>query len=379
MYKKNYKIGILGGGQLGRMLIQSCIDFNIITHVMDPDPNAPCSKICHEFLNENFQDYDAVVYFGKKVDVLTIEIEHVNVDALFELQDRGVKVYPQPEIVQMVQDKGVQKKFFQNQGYPTAPFELLGNPQEEIKTHQDFLPAFLKLRKGGYDGRGVIKLENLPSDVTKIFKEPSVLEKKIACKKELAVIVARNIFDEIAVYPAVETVFHPEHHLVDYLISPAAITENIAKQAEEIGIHLAKTLNLVGIMAVEFFLDQNENLYINEIAPRPHNSGHQSMEANDCSQFEMLLRAISGLPLGSTKILSPSVMINVLGEQGFTGTAVYQGLDEVLKQEGVYLHLYGKLITKPYRKMGHITVTDSSLIKAIEKAMAVKSLLKVIA
>ncbi|MEM4326350.1 MAG: 5-(carboxyamino)imidazole ribonucleotide synthase [Candidatus Pacearchaeota archaeon] len=379
MYKKNYKIGILGGGQLGRMLIQSCIDFNIITYVMDPDPNAPCSKICHEFLNENFQDYDAVVYFGKKVDVLTIEIEHVNVDALFELQDRGVKVYPQPEIIQMVQDKGVQKKFFQNQGYPTAPFELLGNPQEEIKLHQDFLPAFLKSRKGGYDGRGVIKLENVPSDVSTIFKEPSVLEKKIACKKELAVIVARNIFDEIAVYPAVETVFHPEHHLVDYLISPAAITENIAKQAEEICIHLAKTLNLVGIMAVEFFLDQNENLYINEIAPRPHNSGHQSMEANDCSQFEMLLRAISGLPLGSTKILYPSVMINVLGEPGYTGTAVYQGLDEVLKYEGVYLHLYGKLITKPYRKMGHITVIDHSLIKAIEKAMAVKNVLKVIA
>lgn len=379
MYKKNYKIGILGGGQLGRMLIQSCIDFNIITYVMDPDPNAPCSKICHEFLNENFQDYDAVVYFGKKVDVLTIEIEHVNVDALFELQDRGVKVYPQPEIIQMVQDKGVQKKFFQNQGYPTAPFELLGNPQEEIKLHQDFLPAFLKSRKGGYDGRGVIKLENVPSDVSTIFKEPSVLEKKIACKKELAVIVARNIFDEIAVYPAVETVFHPEHHLVDYLISPAAITENIAKQAEEICIHLAKTLNLVGIMAVEFFLDQNENLYINEIAPRPHNSGHQSMEANDCSQFEMLLRAISGLPLGSTKILYPSVMINVLGEPGYTGTAVYQGLDEVLQYEGVYLHLYGKLITKPYRKMGHITVIDHSLIKAIEKAMAVKNVLKVIA
>ncbi len=379
MYKKNYKIGILGGGQLGRMLIQSCIDFNVITYVMDPDPNAPCSKICHEFLNENFQDYDAVVYFGKKVDVLTIEIEHVNVDALFELQERGIKVYPQPEIVQMVQDKGVQKKFFQNQGYPTASFELLGNPQEEIKLYQDFLPAFLKLRKGGYDGRGVIKLENLPSDVSTIFKEPSVLEKKITCKKELAVIVARNIFDEIAVYPAVETVFHPEHHLVDYLISPAAITESIAKQAEEICIHLAKTLNLVGIMAVEFFLDNNENLYINEIAPRPHNSGHQSMEANDCSQFEMLLRAISGLPLGSTKILMPSVMINVLGEPEYTGTAVYQGLSEVLQQEGVYLHLYGKLITKPYRKMGHITVTDASLIKAIEKAMSVKSLLKVIA
>lgn len=378
MYKKNYKIGILGGGQLGRMLIQSCIDFNIITHVMDPDPNAPCSKICHEFLNESFQDYDAVVYFGKKVDVLTIEIEHVNVDALFELQERGVKVFPQPEIIQMVQDKGVQKKFFQNQGYPTAPFELLGNPQDEIALYKDFLPAFLKLRKGGYDGRGVIQVDSVPSDVSTIFHQPSVLEKKVNCKKELAVIVARNIFDEIAVYPAVETVFHPEHHLVDYLISPAAITENIAKQAEEICIHLAKTLNLVGIMAVEFFLDFNDQLFLNEIAPRPHNSGHQSMEANDCSQFEMLLRAISGLPLGSTKILSPSVMINILGEPNYTGTAVYQGLEEVLKQDGVYLHLYGKLMTKPFRKMGHITVTDSSLIKAIEKANAVKSVLKVV-
>ncbi len=378
MYKKNYKIGILGGGQLGRMLIQSCIDFNVITYVMDPDPNAPCSKICHEFLNENFQDYDAVIYFGKKVDVLTIEIEHVNVDALFELQDRGVKVYPQPEIVQMVQDKGVQKKFFQNQGYPTLPFELLTNPQEELKIHKDFLPAFLKLRKGGYDGRGVLPIHDINQENLFVFKEPSVLEKKIACKKELAVIVARNIFDEIAVYPAVETVFHPNYHLVDYLISPAAITESIAKQAEEISIHLAKTLNLVGIMAVEFFLDNQDKLYINEIAPRPHNSGHQSMEANDCSQFEMLLRAISGLPLGSTKILFPSVMINILGEAEHTGTAVYQGLHDVLKLEGVYLHLYGKLITKPYRKMGHITVTDTSLIKAIEKAMSIKSALKVI-
>jgi len=378
MYKKNYKIGILGGGQLGRMLIQSCIDYNIITHVMDPDPNAPCSKICHEFFNESFQDYDAVVYFGKKVDVLTIEIEHVNVNALFELQNRGIKVYPRPEIIQMIQDKGEQKLYFQNQGYPTAPFKLLENPQVDIQQHKDFLPAFLKLRKGGYDGRGVIRMDNNSVDLSTIFDAPSVLEKKVDCKKELAVIVARNILDQIAVYPAVETVFHPEHHLVDYLISPAAITENIAKQAEEISIHLAKSLNLVGIMAVEFFLDSDEKLYINEIAPRPHNSGHQSMEANDCSQFEMLIRAISGLPLGSTKILTPSVMINILGEPGHIGTAVYDGLEEVLKQEGTYLHLYGKLITKPYRKMGHITVTDNSLIKAIEKAMQVKSLLKVI-
>jgi 5-(carboxyamino)imidazole ribonucleotide synthase len=378
MYKKNYKIGILGGGQLGRMLIQSCIDYNIITHVMDPDPNAPCSKICHEFFNESFQDYDAVVYFGKKVDVLTIEIEHVNVNALFELQNRGIKVYPKPEIIQMIQDKGEQKLYFQNQGYPTAPFKLLENPQVDIQQHKDFLPAFLKLRKGGYDGRGVIRMDNNSVDLSTIFDAPSVLEKKVDCKKELAVIVARNILDQIAVYPAVETVFHSEHHLVDYLISPAAITENIAKQAEEISIHLAKSLNLVGIMAVEFFLDSDEKLYINEIAPRPHNSGHQSMEANDCSQFEMLIRAISGLPLGSTKILTPSVMINILGEPGHIGTAVYDGLEEVLKQEGTYLHLYGKLITKPYRKMGHITVTDNSLIKAIEKAMQVKSLLKVI-
>jgi len=378
MYKKNYKIGILGGGQLGRMLIQSCIDYNIITHVMDPDPNAPCSKICHEFFNESFQDYDAVVYFGKKVDVLTIEIEHVNVNALFELQNRGIKVYPRPEIIQMIQDKGEQKLYFQNQGYPTAPFKLLENPQVDIQQHKDFLPAFLKLRKGGYDGRGVIRIDNNSVDLSTIFDAPSVLEKKVDCKKELAVIVARNILDQIAVYPAVETVFHPEHHLVDYLISPAAITENIAKQAEEISIHLAKSLNLVGIMAVEFFLDIDEKLYINEIAPRPHNSGHQSMEANDCSQFEMLIRAISGLPLGSTKILTPSVMINILGEPGHIGTAVYDGLEEILKQEGTYLHLYGKLITKPYRKMGHITVTDNSLIKAIEKAMQVKSLLKVI-
>jgi 5-(carboxyamino)imidazole ribonucleotide synthase len=378
MYKKNYKIGILGGGQLGRMLIQSCIDYNIITHVMDPDPNAPCSKICHEFFNESFQDYDAVVYFGKKVDVLTIEIENVNVKALFELQNRGIKVYPQPEIIQLIQDKGEQKLFFQQKGYPTAPFKLLENPKLQLLDNQDFLPSFLKLRKGGYDGRGVQKIEKKPTDITQVFEEPSVLEKKVDCKKELAVIVARNIQGQMAVYPAVETVFHPEHHLVDYLISPAAITENIAKQAETIAMDLAVSLQLVGIMAVEFFLDTDEKLYINEIAPRPHNSGHQSVEANDCSQFEMLIRAISGLPLGSTKILYPSVMINILGEPGYTGTAVYQGLNEVLKLEGVYLHLYGKLITKPYRKMGHITVTDTSLIKAIEKAMSIKNILKVI-
>jgi len=378
MYKKNYKIGILGGGQLGRMLIQSCIDYNIITHVMDPDPNAPCSKICHEFFNESFQDYDAVVYFGKKVDVLTIEIENVNVKALFELQNRGIKVYPQPEIIQLIQDKGEQKLFFQQKGYPTAPFRLLENPKLQLLDNQDFLPSFLKLRKGGYDGRGVQKIEKKPTDIIQVFEEPSVLEKKVDCKKELAVIVARNIQGQMVVYPAVETVFHPEHHLVDYLISPAAITENIAKQAETIAMDLAVSLQLVGIMAVEFFLDTDEKLYINEIAPRPHNSGHQSVEANDCSQFEMLIRAISGLPLGSTKILYPSVMINILGEPGYTGTAVYQGLNEVLKLEGVYLHLYGKLITKPYRKMGHITVTDTSLIKAIEKAMSIKNILKVI-
>jgi len=312
------------------------------------------------------------------VDVLTIEIENVNVKALFELQNRGIKVYPQPEIIQLIQDKGEQKLFFQQKGYPTAPFRLLENPKLQLLDNQDFLPSFLKLRKGGYDGRGVQKIEKKPTDITQVFEEPSVLEKKVDCKKELAVIVARNIQGQMAVYPAVETVFHPEHHLVDYLISPAAITENIAKQAETIAMDLAVSLQLVGIMAVEFFLDTDEKLYINEIAPRPHNSGHQSVEANDCSQFEMLIRAISGLPLGSTKILYPSVMINILGEPGYTGTAVYQGLNEVLKLEGVYLHLYGKLITKPYRKMGHITVTDTSLIKAIEKAMSIKNILKVI-
>jgi len=370
------KLGILGGGQLGRMLIQSAIDFNMEVHILDPSKDAPCAALAHHFESGDLKDFDSVYNFGKRCDIITIEIEKVNTPALKKLRDEGKKVYPQPEIIELIQDKRLQKQFYVENGLPTADFILVENKQD-VLNNSSFLPAANKLGKDGYDGRGVQLLRS-EGDLAKAFDAPGLLEKLVDIDKEIAVIVARNAKGETKAFPVVEMVFHPEANLVEFLFSPAQVDKTIAKEAEEMALKLIEKLDMVGLLAVEMFIDKNGILLINEVAPRPHNSGHQSIEGNITSQFEQHLRAIYNLPLGDTAIRVPAAMINLLGEEGYSGSPIYEGLDEILSMSGVHLHLYGKNSTQSFRKMGHVTVTDTDIEKLKEKAMLVKNRFRII-
>jgi 5-(carboxyamino)imidazole ribonucleotide synthase len=370
------KLGILGGGQLGRMLIQQAINYNVTVKILDPDREAPCRKLCDEFTVGSLGDYETVYNFGKTVDLLTIEIEKVNVDALEQLEKEGVLVYPQSRIIRLIQDKGLQKQFFKENDIPTADFQIISSPQQLKQSHIPF-PYIQKLRKDGYDGKGVYKVID-ESYLDKAFKEPSLIERWVDFEKEIGVIVARNEKGEISTFPLVEMEFNPEANLVEFLISPSTLPFEIQQQAEQIAKKIAESLNIVGLLAVEMFLDKTGKILVNELAPRPHNSGHQTIEGNVVSQFEQHLRAIFNQPLGDTACLNNAIMINVLGEAGYEGPAVYQGIEKVLAIPGVYVHLYGKALTKPFRKMGHVTIVDSDREKAIEKARFVQKTLKVI-
>ena len=366
-------IGVLGGGQLGRMLLQKAADYNLSSHVLDPDESAPCRYMCKTFEHGDFGDYQAVMAFGNDCDIITIEIEHVNIEALYELEKLGKKVYPQPQILEMVQDKGLQKEFYQKNNLPTAPFYLVEKP-EQIK-HE--FPFVQKLRKGGYDGKGVLVV-NDAADMSRIFEAPSVIEDKVAIAAEIAVITARNNSGEIKSYPVVEMQFNTEANLVELLFSPAKTSASLQQKAISIAENLISKLNMVGLLAVEMFVTKEGQVLINEIAPRPHNSGHHTIEANHTSQFEQLLRAILNLPLGNTATVLPAAMINLLGDKDSNGKAIYSGVQEVLNIGDVHIHLYGKKITKPFRKMGHVTVTAATVDEAIVKAQKIQSQLKVI-
>ena len=370
------KLGILGGGQLGRMLIQQAINYNVTVKVLDPDREAPCKKLCDEFVVGSLSDYETVYNFGKKVDMLTIEIEKVNVEAMEQLEKEGVLVYPQSRIIRLIQDKGLQKQFFKENGIPTADFKIISSP-EELKESPIPFPYIQKLRRDGYDGRGVYKVVN-ESYLDKAFTEPSLIERLIDFEKEIAVIVARNENGEVKTFPMVEMEFNPEVNLVEFLIQPSPLPFEVHQEAENIAKNIAETLKIVGILAVEMFLDKHGKILVNELAPRPHNSGHQSIEGNVVSQFEQHLRAIFNQPLGDTACLNNAIMVNVLGEAGYEGPAVYKGIEKILKCAGVYVHLYGKALTKPFRKMGHVTIVDADREKAIEKAKFVQETLKVI-
>jgi len=372
-YRPKTKLGILGGGQLGRMLIQETINLDIDVHVLDPDPDAPCRDIAHSYTNGSFKDYETVLAFGAGMDVLTIEIEHVNVDALDVLEKQGVKVYPQPNVIRLIQDKGAQKEFYSEHGIPTSEYRLIG--ENEAQNHIDFFPVFQKMRKGGYDGKGVQSLKSA-EDVSKAFSEPSVLEKAVDLEKELSVIVARSAAGEIKTFPTVELEFNPIANLVEFLFSPANVTDEVEKTSQEIAKTIAEKLEIVGLLAVELFLDKEGNVLVNEVAPRPHNSGHQSIEGNYTSQFMQHIRAILNISLGNTEIVKPSVMVNLLGEAGFTGEAQYEGLEDVLALKGVNVHLYGKRFTKPFRKMGHVTVIAETMDEAKTIAKNVQQTLK---
>ena len=354
----NFQLGILGGGQLGRMFIQEALNYDVNVHCIDPDPTAPCKDIASTFTVGSLTDYDQVIAFGQDKNVLTVEIEHVNVAALAELEKRGVAVYPQPAVLAVIQDKGLQKQFYADNNIPTAPFRIIENKADFIANPT--YPCALKLRKGGYDGKGVSIIRS-EADHELLFDAPCVIEELIPFSKELSVIVARNAKGQTAVYPTVECEFSPTANLVEFLFSPADVSAEVETAAQELAIRVIDSLQMVGILAVELFLLPDGSLLVNEIAPRPHNSGHHTIECNLTSQFEQHMRSVVNAPLGSTKLISPGVMINLLGAEGHNGTAYCEGLEEAMAQPGVKVHLYGKRTTKPNRKMGHVTLYGREL------------------
>ncbi|MEN8928343.1 MAG: 5-(carboxyamino)imidazole ribonucleotide synthase [Flavobacteriales bacterium] len=369
------KLGILGGGQLGRMFIQSAMSYGTPIHILDPNPACPAANFCDSFTEGSFNDYDSVFEFGSGLDVLTIEIENVNTEALYQLEKEGVKVFPQPQVIELIKDKGVQKQFYRDNNIPTADF-ILCDSIEEVEQKATF-PIVQKMRKGGYDGKGVQVLRS-PEDLEEAFDVPSLLESMIDFEKEISVIVARNEDGEIVSYPTCEQEFNPEANLVEFLFSPAKISEETEDKAQEIAHTIIEKLDMVGLLAVEFFVLKDGSVIVNEMAPRTHNSGHHTIECNYTSQFEQHYRSVMNFPLGSTEIIQPGVMINLLGDKNHNGTPIYEGINEVMKQEGVYVHLYGKTETKPFRKMGHITVVNSELNQAISLAREVAKKVSVI-
>lgn len=369
----NKKIGLLGGGQLGRMLIQEAIDLDVEIHCLENDLDAPCAKIAHGFTKGSITDKQTVLDFGAAFDLISVEIENVSIEALYELEKLGKKVYPQPRVLELIRDKGVQKEFYKTHQIPTADFQLVTDASG-LQAPMEF-PFVQKMRVGGYDGKGV-KIIRSQSDWENRFTFPSVIEAMIPFEKELSVIVARNEAGEVKTFDAVECEFNSEANLVEFQFSPAAISKEIEAKAQEIAKHVISTLDMVGLLAVEFFLTKSGELLVNEIAPRPHNSGHHTIECCYTSQFAQHLRAILNLPLGDTGLIMPGAMLNVLGSPGHTGPAVYEGLEEVLSLPGVYVHLYGKSHTKPFRKMGHVTLLGKDLQEIKVKVEEVKNKVK---
>ena len=369
---KDFKIGVLGGGQLGRMLIQEAIDLDVHLHMIDPDPNAPCALIAHSFSCGSITDYDTVIEFGKDKDLITVEIENVNIEALEALEQNGVKIFPQPRVLRIIKDKGIQKQFYVDHNIPTAPYTLYDNANALEEANISY-PIIQKMRTGGYDGKGVQLLQQSSDS----YDAPNLCESLIDFDKELSVIVARNENGDVQCFPSVECEFNSEANLVEYLFSPANISKEITQKANSIAMDLIQKLDMIGLLAVEFFLGKNGELLVNEIAPRPHNSGHHTIECCNTSQYAQHLRSVLNLPLGDTTLITPGAMINILGEKGFTGPAIYEGLEKILGISGVHPHIYGKSDTKPFRKMGHVTITGETLIQVKRIADEVKETIKV--
>lgn len=369
------KTGILGGGQLGRMLLQQAANYPVETYVMENDPLCPAAHLCHHFVEGDIRNFDDVYRFGKGLDSLTIEIEAVNVDALEKLQSEGLNIYPRPAALRIIKNKILQKEFYRLNDIPTAAFITIEG-QEEILQHQSFLPAVQKLAEGGYDGRGVQILKT-PADFALSFNAPSLLEKLVDINKEVAVIIGIGEDGEIAVFPAVEMVFDPELNLLNYQVCPAGLPENTLLEIEAIARKVATCIQSPGLFAIEMFVDQEGGIYVNETAPRVHNSGHHTIEANYSSQYDMLWRILLGYPLGNTGIIRCSALVNLVGEKNYEGEARYEGLAHVLKMNNTYVHVYGKRQTKPGRKMGHVTLTGTSTADLVRMALEVKSILKV--
>jgi len=369
------KAGILGGGQLGRMLLQAAANYTVETFVLENDPHCPAAHLCHHFIQGDITNFDDVYAFGKKVDVLTIEIENVNIEALEKLESEGVKVIPKPSAIKIIKNKIKQKGFYQVNEIPTSDF-VVTHTKESLPHHHAFLPAVHKLGEGGYDGKGV-QIIRTTDDFEKGFDAPSVLEKMVAIDKELAMIVAIAQDGTATLYPPAEMIFDPVLNLLDYQISPALLPEKVSWKAEAIALKLVKAFNSPGLFAVELFVTKDEEVFVNETAPRVHNSGHHSIEANYSSQYDMLWRIMLNYPLGNPDAILPSAIVNILGAEGHSGEAVYTNLDDVLSMDNVFVHLYGKKQTKPGRKMGHVTIMHTDYQDLRYKANKIKHTLKV--
>ncbi|MEM1325315.1 MAG: 5-(carboxyamino)imidazole ribonucleotide synthase [Bacteroidota bacterium] len=373
------RIGILGGGQLGKMLTLAAANWHLPIYILEKSNQFSAGRLATRFVQGDFKDYDDVYFFGKNSDILTIEIEHVNTEALHQLVREGVIVHPAPDKLDIIKDKGLQKQFYQQHQLPTSDFKLFESAdavRDAIEKGQLSYPFVQKSRTAGYDGKGVAVIR---SATDPLLETACVIEPLVDIDKEIAVIVARNADGEVEAFPAVEMLFHPTANLVEFLACPARINDEKARAAVDLAKQTIETYNICGLLAVELFLTTSGEYLINEVAPRPHNSGHHTIDSCITSQFEQHIRAITNLPLGSTKLVQPAVMINLLGESGHTGKTDYTGLDKCLTMEGVYVHLYGKSMTKPFRKMGHVTIVNDDLDKAIEIAGQVKGALKVVA
>jgi len=370
------KAGILGGGQLGRMLLQEAANYQVETWVMEKDRDCPAAHLCHHFVAGDIRDFDAVYAFGQLVDVLTIEIENVNVEALERLEAEGKTIIPRPSVLRTIKNKILQKEYYQAHNIPSPAF-VVTNSKDELLSRSDFLPAVHKLGMGGYDGRGV-QVMHKREDMDKGFDGPSVLEKMVNIDKEIAITVAIGKKGEHVIYPPVEMIFDPYLNLLDYQLCPAEIQKNALWKAEAIALSVARNFGSPGLFAIEMFVDRSGDVFVNETAPRVHNSGHHTIEAHYSSQFDMLWRIMLGYPLGSTAAIMPSIMINILGAEGHRGTAVYEGLNEVLAMENAYVHIYGKTNTAPGRKMGHVTILERDKSDLLRKAGKVKQTLRVI-
>lgn len=368
------KIGILGGGQLGRMLLQVAANYPVETYVLENDAECPAAHLCQHFTKGDIKDFDAVYNFGKGLDAITIEIENVNIDALEKLEAEGVKVFPKPSVLRTIKNKILQKEYYKQHGVPTSDF-IITQDKAELAKQQAFLPAVHKIGEGGYDGKGV-QLLKTADDLSKGFDAPSVLEKMVPIQKEIAQMIAVNEKGETALYPPVEMLFDPELNLLDYQLCPADISTQTLYKVEAIALAVVRNFKSPGIFAVELFIDQNGDVLVNETAPRVHNSGHHTIEAHYSSQFDMLWRVMLNYPLGNTAAILPSIMVNIIGDEGHSGDVKYEGLDEVLKVENAFVHLYGKKQTKPGRKMGHVTILSKEKQDLLYQSNKIKRTLK---
>jgi len=372
---KMLKIGILGGGQLGRMLLQAAANYPVETFLMENDPECPAAHLCHHFYRGDIRNFEDVYQFGRELDGITIEIESVNVEALEKLEMEGVKVYPKPSALRIIRDKILQKQFYKENEIPTSAFRITER-REDLRKHTDFFPGVHKLASGGYDGRGV-QILNSEKEMSLAFDQPSVLEKKVDIHKEVSQIVAMNAAGQTALYPPAEMIFNPNLNQLDYQLSPAELPQQTTWRIEAIALKVVKDLKSPGIFAVELFLDKNGDVLVNETAPRVHNSGHHTIEANFSSQFDMLWRIMLNYPLGNPKHIMHAAIVNLIGSEGHSGEANYEGIEEVLKMENVFLHLYGKKETRPGRKMGHATILSPDKSDLVYKAKSIRQKLQI--